>query len=72
MSTPFKMKGFSGFGEGTSPVKHAKSAGRQSEIYGKHTNEDHPNYWKKNGNLGSKEYESDPVGFWEKKMFGDK
>ena len=24
------------------------------------------------GNLGSKEYESDPVGFWEKKMFGDK
>ena len=54
MSTPFKMKGFSGFGEGTSPVKHAKSAGRHSEIYGKHTNEDHPNYWKKNGNLGSK------------------
>ena len=49
--TPFKMKGFSGFG--TSPVKHTKSTksltkGQKThmELYGKgHTNEDHPDYW---------------------------
>ena len=46
MAGPFKMKGFSGFGN--SPVKHTRSRGNHMKTYGKdHTNEDHPNYWKK-------------------------
>jgi|21_taG_2_1085346.scaffolds.fasta_scaffold45990_2 hypothetical protein len=40
----YKMKGFSGFKN--SPAKHDKSAGGHSKKYGKHTNADHPDYWK--------------------------
>ena len=42
-SSGFKMRGFSGFGN--SPAKHDKSAGGHSKKWGKHTNEDHPDYW---------------------------
>ena len=31
-----------------SPLKHDKSAGGHSKTYGKHTNADHPRYWKGN------------------------
>jgi len=55
--TPFKMKGFSGFGN--SPAKHTRSREGHMERYGKgHTNEDHPNYWKKNkGVPGGSKYQ---------------
>ena len=42
--TPFKMKGFSGFGN--SPAKHTSSAEGHMKTYGKgHTNDAHPDLW---------------------------
>ena len=68
MNTPFKMKGFSGFGN--SPAKHTKSRGNHMKRYGKdHTNEDHPNYWKepKEG-MSHKTFEGiEDVGMKERK-----
>ena len=54
----FKMKGFSGFK--SSPAKHDKSAGGHSKKYGKHTNADHPDYWKagKDGELSESKMDS--------------
>ncbi len=47
MSTPYKMKyNKSSFPFKSSPTKHNKSAGGHSKKYGKHTNADHPDYWK--------------------------
>ena len=47
----YKMNGFSGFK--SSPAKHDKSAGGHSKKYGKHTNADHPDYWKEKGGMWS-------------------
>ena len=62
----YKMKGFSGFK--SSPVKHDKSAGGHSKKYGKHTNADHPNYWKEGASgMTEKEFEA-----FSKEMEGSK